>query len=207
VPLLLSLRNLHRFLTNQSFYPILLSSLFAVACMLPGSLQRLLAYLSKFGGTGPGLVLYAFSMLAAGLFLTFPRQWWMMILLPQCGSLFPQRTLYHHRFLSPAVRPGVPFGMMCFSWRLSPGRVCSCYCISSNDANYHRCVLGKMQAGFCVLALSKQAWHLFRSFWTLEQLGPAVESNSHHAEVTGSLLEPLENLRFSDSPYYSQLSC
>src|SRR5512139_3267419 len=76
-----SILRIHRFLVDQSFYPIALSSFYA-----------LVLYSGRVMGTGAWVVYanlvwnlvlawipYSFSMLADGLHRLFPRQWWWLV--------------------------------------------------------------------------------------------------------------------------------
>lgn len=75
-------RSLHRFIAGLSLYPIVLSSALALA-LFAGRV-----YLSRDWNTYANLVWnlflawlpYLFSILAAGLYRLFPKQWWLLVI-------------------------------------------------------------------------------------------------------------------------------
>jgi len=202
VPLLLSLRDLHRFLTNQSFYLILLSSLFAVALYAARGVYSgsWLIYRNLLWNLVLAWVPYAFSMLAAGLFLTFPRQWWMVV--PPAAvwlAFFPNAPYIITDFFHLAARPGVPLWydlllLAAFSWTGLFLAIASLRTMQIITAAY----LGKIASWFFVfLALSLSGLGIYLGrFGRWNSWDLLLNPTNIIADVAGSLLEPLENLRF-----------
>ncbi len=76
-----TLRRLHRFLTSQSFYPIVLSSTLAVTIYLGRVVYSgiWIVYRNLIWNLFLAWIPYIFSMLAATLHRSFPRRWWLLI--------------------------------------------------------------------------------------------------------------------------------
>lgn len=200
--MLRTLRDLHRFLNNQSFYPILLSSLFALTLFVArviysgsGMIYRNLVW---------NLVLawvpYAFSILVAGIFLTFPRKWW-LVLPPAAVWLvfFPNAPYIITDFFHLANRPGVPLWydvllLAAFSWTGIFLAIASLRTMQIVTGAY----LGKSASWFFVLlALSLTGLGIYLGrFGRWNSWDLLLNPRTIMAEIAGSLLEPLENLRF-----------
>ena len=105
------LRSIHRFLQDQLLYPLLLSSLLAVAFWAGRVLlsSSWLFYRNLIWNLFLAWIPYGFSFLAAGLHLLLPRQWWLLIL-PAVGWLafFPNAPYLLTDFLHLQARPGIP---------------------------------------------------------------------------------------------------
>jgi len=119
-----TLLRLHRFVTSQSFYPIVLSSALAVAIYVgrvaySGSW---IVYINLIWNLFLAWIPYSFSMLAAVLHLLFPRQWWLLIIPSGIWLLFfPNAPYIVTDFFHLLPRPNVPMWydilmLTTFSW-------------------------------------------------------------------------------------------
>lgn len=200
--MLRTLQDLNRFLINQSFYPILLSSLFALALYFARGLYSgsWLIYRNLVWNLVLAWVPYAFSMLAAGLFLAFSRHWWLVI--PPAAvwlAFFPNAPYILTDFFHLAVRPGVPLWydvllLAAFSWTGVFLAIASLRTMQIITAAY----LGKIASWFFVfLALSLSGLGIYLGrFGRWNSWDLLLNPESIMAEVASSVLEPLENLRF-----------
>ncbi|RPI27626.1 MAG: DUF1361 domain-containing protein [Chloroflexota bacterium] len=109
--MLIHLKNFHRFLTSQSFYPIVLSTLLALGFFMG---RALYARNWHFSGLVWNLFLawvpYGFSIMAASLNRLFPRHAWLLL---GPGALwlifFPNAPYIVTDFLHLLELPPVPF--------------------------------------------------------------------------------------------------
>lgn len=200
--MLRTLRDLNRFLINQSFYPILLSSLFALALYAARGIYSgsWLIYRNLVWNLVLAWVPYAFSMLAAGLFLTFSGQWWLVI--PPAAvwlAFFPNAPYIITDFFHLATRPGVPLWydvllLAAFSWTGVFLAIASLRTMQIITGAY----LGRAASWFFVLlALSLSGLGIYLGrFGRWNSWDLLLNPESIIAEIATSLLEPLENLRF-----------
>lgn len=117
------LRNLHRFFVNQLFYPLVLSSLLAMAIFTG---RVLLSHSLEFDNLPWNLFLawtpYLFSLLAVTLQRLFPRQWLLLIIPVGLWLIFyPNAAYIVTDFLHLEQRPGIPLWydillLAAFSW-------------------------------------------------------------------------------------------
>lgn len=109
--MLRSFTNLHRFLTSQSLYPILLSTFLALAFFVGRVLYSGIwwHYSNLVWNLFLAWVPYLFSILAAGIYLKYPHQWW-LLLVPGVLWLvfFPNAPYIVTDFLHLEYRPPVP---------------------------------------------------------------------------------------------------
>jgi len=106
----MSVKNMHRFLASQSFYPLLLSTGLA-ACFL--AFRMLYSGNTNYSNLSWNLFLawlpYFFSMAAAGLHRLFPRRWpWLIPLALAWLAFFPNAPYIVTDFYHLAARPPVP---------------------------------------------------------------------------------------------------
>ncbi|HEX9028532.1 MAG TPA: DUF1361 domain-containing protein [Anaerolineales bacterium] len=117
------LRNLHRFFVNQLFYPLVLSSLLAMAIFTG---RVLLSHSLEFDNLPWNLFLawvpYLFSLLAVTLQRLFPRQWLLLVIPVGLWLIFyPNAAYIVTDFLHLEQRPGIPLWydillLAAFSW-------------------------------------------------------------------------------------------
>lgn len=117
------LRNLHRFFVNQLFYPLVLSSLLAMAIFTG---RVLLSHSLDFDNLPWNLFLawipYLFSLLAVTLQRLFPRQWLLLVIPVGLWLIFyPNAAYIVTDFLHLEQRPGIPLWydillLAAFSW-------------------------------------------------------------------------------------------
>jgi uncharacterized membrane protein len=105
-----SLRNLHRFLESQSFYPLVLSSGLAAAFFI---FRMLYSDSTNYTNLNWNLFLawvpYGLSMLAAGLHRLYPRRWvWLLIIIAVWLVFFPNAPYIVTDFYHLVERPPVP---------------------------------------------------------------------------------------------------
>ena len=119
-----TLLGLHRFVTSQSFYPIVLSSALAVIIYIgrvvySGSWR---IYANLFWNLILAWIPYIFSMFAAALHRSFPRKWWFLIVPGGIWLLFfPNAPYIVTDFFHLVPRYGVPLWydilmLTTFSW-------------------------------------------------------------------------------------------
>lgn len=119
-----TLRRLHRFLNDQSFYPILISSVYALALFIGRVVysQQPRVYSNLVWNLFLAWVPYGFSMVAYGLLHLTRRSWWLMPLPGVIWLLFfPNAPYILTDFFHLIPRPGVPLWydvllLICFSW-------------------------------------------------------------------------------------------
>jgi uncharacterized membrane protein len=100
----------HRFLTSQTIYPIILSTLFALALLGARVLQsRSFAYQNLIWNLFLAWLPYLFSVWAAALYASRPGRWW-VIIFPGFLWLvfFPNAPYILTDFLHLAKRPSIP---------------------------------------------------------------------------------------------------
>lgn len=100
----------HRFLTSQTIYPIILSTLFALALLAARVLQsRSFAYQNLPWNLFLAWLPYLFSMWAAALYASRPGRWW-VIIFPGFLWLvfFPNAPYILTDFLHLTKRPSIP---------------------------------------------------------------------------------------------------
>lgn len=105
------LKKVHRFFSGQLFYPILLSSALAVTIYLSRIYlsHNWLIYRNLVWNLFLAWVPYGFSILAAGLYQFFPRQWWLLIIPGGLWLLFfPNAAYIVTDFSHLGERPYVP---------------------------------------------------------------------------------------------------
>lgn len=113
----------HRFLAGQSLYPILLSSLFALALFAARvTYSQTLHYKNLVWNLGLAWMPYLFSFIAVTLHNLYPGRWWMI---PLPGALwlifFPNAPYIVTDFLHLEDRPFVPIWydillLVSFAW-------------------------------------------------------------------------------------------
>jgi len=114
----------NRFLMSQSFYPILLSSILAMAIFvvrvfISGSSH---IYSNLVWNLFLAWLPYLFSMQAAALYFIFPRQWWMLIVPGGIWlAFFPNAPYIVTDFLHLVDHPNIPLWydillLTTFSW-------------------------------------------------------------------------------------------
>ena len=200
--MLRQLINLHRFLDNQSFYPILLSSLFAFTLYLVRAVYSgsWLVYINLSWNLVLAWVPFTFSIFTAGLFRTFPKRWWLVI--PPAAIwlvFFPNAPYMITDFFHLAPRAGVPLWydvllLAVFSWTgvfLAIASLRTMQIITS-------VFLGKAISWLFVLfalGLSGLGIYLGR-FGRWNSWDLILNPKGILAEVAKSFLEPMENLRF-----------
>jgi len=105
------LHNFHHFLLGQAFYPIFLSSLLATVFFVGRVVYSMngLIYRNLIWNLFLAWIPYFFSILAAGLYSIFPRQWWLLILPGAVWlAFFPNAPYLLTDFLHLTDRPPVP---------------------------------------------------------------------------------------------------
>jgi len=118
------LLRIHRFLTSQSFYPIVLSSILALAIyngrvILSGSW---VIYANLVWNLFLAWIPYCFSMLAAIFHHRFERRWWLLVIPSGIWLLFfPNAPYLVTDFFHLYPRPGIPMWydilmLTSFSW-------------------------------------------------------------------------------------------
>lgn len=118
------LKRLHRFLADQSFYPILISSIYATALyagrVVYSDQQRV--YANLVWNLFLAWIPYGFSMLAYALLHISRRNWWLLILPGTIWLLFfPNAPYILTDFFHLTFRPGVPLWydvllLIAYSW-------------------------------------------------------------------------------------------
>jgi uncharacterized membrane protein len=194
--------DLHSFLYNQSFYPVLLSSLFSLALYAARVLYS--GFWTVYANLVWNLVLawvpYAFSVFAASLYRTFPKQWWLLV--PPGFvwlAFFPNAPYIMTDFFHLALRPGVPLWydvllLAAFSWTGIFLAIASLRTMQVIISVY----LGKALSWVFVaiaLGLSGLGMYLGR-FGRWNSWDLVFHPRSILADVASQFLEPLENLRF-----------
>jgi uncharacterized membrane protein len=106
-----SVRNLHRFLLDQAFYPLFLSSLLSLSIFAGRVLlsRNLVIYRNLVWNLFLAWIPYLFSMLAIRIYVVYPRRWWLLIV-PACVWLafFPNAPYILTDFLHLSYRPPIP---------------------------------------------------------------------------------------------------
>lgn len=118
------LKRFHRFLADQSFYPIFISSIFAL-CLYVGRVVvsgALVVYSNLVWNLFLAWIPYGFSIVADGLFRLFPRRWWLLVFPGVVWLLFfPNAPYILTDFFHLSPRPGTPLWydmllLIVFSW-------------------------------------------------------------------------------------------
>jgi uncharacterized membrane protein len=195
-------RNLHHFLANQSFYAVLLSSLFAFALYFGRAAYSgdWIVYRNLTWNLVLAWVPFAFSFLAAGLFRTFPGRWWIVIP-PALVWLvfFPNAPYLVTDFFHLVPRLGVPLWydvllLAVFSWTGIFLAIASLRTMHIITSAYIGRILGWV---FVVLALSLSGLGIYLGrFGRWNSWDLLFNPKSIIKEVAVSFLEPLDNLRF-----------
>lgn len=106
-----SVRNLHRFLVDQVFYPVFLSSLlgltiFAGRVLISGNLM---IYRNLVWNLFLAWLPYLFSMLAVRLYIIHPQKWYLLVVPTAIWlAFFPNAPYILTDFLHLSYRPPIP---------------------------------------------------------------------------------------------------
>jgi len=196
------LRNFHRFLASQLFYPILLSSLLAMGFFI-GRLflsHGRVIYQNLVWNLFLAWVPYLFSVFASGLQRFLPRQWW-MLLVPGAIWLafFPNAPYLLTDFLHLEPRPYVPMwydiGLLAtFAWTGLFLGIASLRIMQGLVRSYLGAIVGWLFAAIA-LGLGGLGLYLGRfSRWNSWDL--LIHPKSILIDVATRLVEPSSNLRF-----------
>lgn len=115
---------IHRYLADQSFYPIVLSSAYAMFLYIGRALftETWVIYSNLVWNLFLAWIPFGFSMLADALYRFFPRAWWLLILPGALWLLFfPNAPYILTDFFHLTPREGVPMWydillLITFSW-------------------------------------------------------------------------------------------
>lgn len=195
-------RNFHRFLASQLFYPILLSSLLAMGFYVGRVLlsHSWVVYRNLVWNLFLAWVPYLFSVFASGLQRFLPRQWW-MLLVPGAIWLafFPNAPYLLTDFLHLEPRPYVPMwydiGLLAtFAWTGLFLGIASLRIMQGLVRSYLGAIVGWLFAALA-LGLGGLGLYLGRfSRWNSWDL--LIHPKSILIEVATRLVEPSSNLRF-----------
>jgi uncharacterized membrane protein len=119
-----SFLRIHRFLVNQLFYPIFLSSVLAMAIFIVRVIiaRSPVIYSNLVWNLALAWIPYAFGVLASGLHRSNPKSWWLIIIPGMIWLLFfPNAPYMVTDFLHLNPRPGIPLWydilmLVSFSW-------------------------------------------------------------------------------------------
>jgi uncharacterized membrane protein len=196
------LRNFHRFLASQLFYPILLSSLLAMGFYIGRVLlsHSWVVYRNLVWNLFLAWVPYLFSVFASGLQRILPRQWW-MLLVPGAIWLvfFPNAPYLLTDFLHLEPRPYIPMwydiGLLAtFAWTGLFLGIASLRIMQSLVRSYLGAFVGWLFAAIA-LGLGGLGLYLGRfSRWNSWDL--LIHPKSILIDVATRLVEPSSNLRF-----------
>lgn len=117
-------RRWRRFLADQSFFPILLASLYSLGLYAARTVEtdNRVVYSNLVWNLWLAWVPFLFSMLADGLERLYPRRWWLLILPGVVWILFiPNAPYILTDFFHLEPRPGIPLWydmllLIAFSW-------------------------------------------------------------------------------------------
>ncbi len=118
------LKKFHRFLADQSFYPIFISSIFALSLYIGRVVVSgaLVVYSNLVWNLFLAWIPYGFSIVADGLYRLFPRRWWLLVAPGVVWLLFfPNAPYILTDFFHLSPRPGTPLWydmllLIVFSW-------------------------------------------------------------------------------------------
>jgi uncharacterized membrane protein len=196
------LSEIHRFLVNQMFYPLVLSSLLALGIFL-GRIylsDNWYQYRNLVWNLFLAWLPYLFSFFAALLKRVFPRQWWMLIIPGGLWLLFfPNAPYIVTDFLHLQHRPPVPlwydiFLLASFSWTGIFLAIASLRTMHMIVRDYLGWIIGWLFAGGA-LALSGLGIYLGRfDRWNSWDL--LIHPKSILRDIAVRLANPTQNLRF-----------
>lgn len=190
------------FLLGQSFYPILLSSAFALSIYAVRALysRSWVIYANLVWNLILAWVPYVFSILAASLHYSFPRRWWLPVLPGMIWLVFfPNAPYIMTDFLHLSPRTGIPLWydiilLAAFSLTGFFLAIASLRTMQGMITFYLGKVIGWVFA-FFVLALSGLGMYLGRfDRWNSWDL--LFYPKSILADVATRLINPFENMRF-----------
>jgi uncharacterized membrane protein len=197
-----SISRLNRFLVSQSFYPILLSSMLAMAIFVvrvyfSGSYR---IYANLVWNLFLAWIPYLFSLLAVALFRLFPKQWW-MLLAPGAVWLafFPNAPYIVTDFFHLVQRPYIPLWydillLTTFSWTGIFLTIASLRSMQSLVRSYLGSFLSWLfvagSMGLCGLGIYLGRFERWNS-WDL-----LTHPKSILKDVAIQLIDPLSNLGF-----------
>ena len=197
-----SLRSIHRFLIGQLFYPLVLSSLLALALYLGRVYlsRSWVVYLNLPWNLFLAWAPYAFSFLAAALDRLFPRRWW---LLPIPGALwlifFPNAVYIVTDFLHLSQRPYVPLWydialLATFAWTGCMLAIASLKTMQFLIKSYLGWIVSWLFVG-AAIALGGLGIYLGRfDRWNSWDL--FIHPKSILKDIATRVVNPFENLRF-----------
>lgn len=193
---------LHRFFSSQLLYPILLSTLLALG-IYAGRIYlsgTWLVYRNLVWNLFLAWIPYGFSLLAAGLHVQFPGQWWLLIVPASIWlSFFPNAPYLLTDFLHLEERPYVPLWydiglLVSFAWSGLFLAIASLRTMQILARAYLGTILSWLFA-FCALGLGGLGLYLGRfSRWNSWDL--LLQPKDILKDVASRLIDPLSNLRF-----------
>jgi len=193
---------IHRFLISQAFYPIALSSILAVAFYIGRVIYSLndLIYRNLVWNLFLAWIPYLFSLLAIGLHLALPRQWWLLMIPGGIWlAFFPNAPYLLTDFLHLSYRPPVPLwydiGLLAsFSWSGLFLAVASLKTMHELVKTYLGWVIGWLFS-WAALGLGGLGLYLGRfSRWNSWDL--LSQPQEILVDIARRLADPLNNLRF-----------
>lgn len=197
----IDLNRLHHFLSSQTIYPILLSTIFAVS-LFAGRilLSKTFAYQNLIWNLFLAWMPYFFSFWAAALYASQSRRWW-VIIFPGFFWLifFPNAPYIITDFLHLKDRPGVPVWydillLAAFAWTGCFLAIASLRTMQNIVKNHVGWVISWIFAGF-VLTLGGLGIYLGRfSRWNSWDIFTSPKEIVY--EVAVRVMNPLSNLSF-----------
>lgn len=193
---------IHRFLISQAFYPIVLSSILAVAFYIGRVIYSLndLIYRNLVWNLFLAWIPYLFSLLAIRLHLAFPRQWWLLLIPGGIWlAFFPNAPYLLTDFLNLSYRPPVPLwydiGLLAsFTWSGLFLAVASLKTMHEIVKTYLGWVVGWLFS-WIALGLGGLGLYLGRfSRWNSWDL--LSQPQEILAEIAKRFMDPLNNLGF-----------
>lgn len=202
LPKMESIKRLHRYLADQSFYPILISSLFATALFVARGFYtgEFHTYSMLVWNLFLAWVPYGFSMFAYGLLHISKRSWWLLFAPGAIWLLFfPNAPYMLTDFFHLSARPGVPLWydvllLVTYSWTglflavaslRTMGRVVQAYL-----GRYINWAFTSLAIGLSAIGIYLGRFERWNSWDMLSHPRRII------ADVIVPLLDPLESLRF-----------
>lgn len=196
------LYRMHRFCVTQSLYPIVLSSMLALMIYAGRVLVSgaWVVYANLVWNLYLAWIPYAFSFLAAALYRSFPKSWWLLIVPGGVWLIFfPNAPYIVTDFFHLTPRPSIPLWydimlITAFSWTGIFLALASLRTMQGLVKIYLGEIVGWAFVGVC-LALSGLGIYLGRfERWNSWDL--LVHPHRIFADIAVRFFDPLSNIRF-----------